>query len=132
MPNVVNQSVECGNCGYALPLDNLSKPSDECSPCPNCGSLKRKFNVTIEDRVESHEYLKGEMKKPSSKHKKKRADYEFEQGVTTGKDGKLVYKRKVKDREHPDSPDSYVEYVRDKDGNIIVNKSEKLSEHRKA
>ena len=72
------------------------------------------------------------MKKPDSKHKKKRADYEFEQGVTTGKNGKLVYKRKVKDREHPDSPGSYVEYVRDKDGNIIVDKSEKLSEHRKA
>jgi uncharacterized C2H2 Zn-finger protein len=131
MSGVSKESVECGNCGYALPLDDLSKPSDERSPCPNCGSLKRKFNVTIEDTVELHGYLKGEMKKPTSKHKKKRADYEFEQGVTKGKNGKLVFKRKVKDREHPDSPDSYVEYIRDKDGNIIVNKSEKLSEHRK-
>jgi uncharacterized C2H2 Zn-finger protein len=130
MSDVSKESVECATCGYEFPLYELSKPSNERSPCPNCGSLKRKFKVTIEDTVKSYGYLKGEMKRPVSKHKNNRADYEFEEGKKMGKDGKLVYKRKVIDREHPDLPDSYVEYVRDKDGKVIVNKSEKLSEHR--
>ena len=78
-----------------------------------------------------HEYIGLEAKKPYSKHKKNRADYECEKGVKRGRNGKLVYKKIVRDREHPESPDSYVEYVRDEEGNIIVNKTEKLSEHRK-
>jgi rubredoxin len=130
MSGVSKESVECGNCGYVFHGDDIDQESGKRNPCPSCGSLKRKFNVAIEDTVELHGYLKGEMKKPTSKHKKKRADYEFEQGVTKGKNGKLVYKKKVTDRQNPDSPDSYIEYVRDNDGNIIVNKREKLSEHR--
>ena len=51
------------------------------------------------------------------------------EGEKTGGDGELVYKKKVIDREHPDLPNSYQEYVRDKDGKILVNKNEKLSEH---
>jgi len=68
-------------------------------------------------------------RKHDSKHKKNRADYESEQGIIKGKNGIPVFKRKIIDREHPTLPDTYVEYVRDKDGNIIVNKSEKLSQH---
>jgi predicted nucleic acid-binding Zn-ribbon protein len=132
MSGFVTDSVKCGNCGFVFQADDLSKPLSERSPCPNCGSLKRVMDVNIEDKLVLHEYLKVEAKKPSSAHKKHRADYEFEQGVAKGRNGNLVYKRKVKDRENSDSPGSYVEYVRDKDGNIIVNKSEKLSEHRKA
>ncbi len=132
MSGVINEYVECAGCGFVFQADDLGKPISERSPCPNCGSLKRIINVTVKDSLGLHDYLKGEMKKPSSRHKKHRADYEFEQGVIKGKNGKLVFKKKVMDREHPDSPDSYVEYVRDKDGKVIVNKSGKLSEHRKA
>jgi len=82
--------------------------------------------------MEPHGFLGGKLKKFTSKHKKNKADFEFEQGITTGKNGELVYKKVLKNREHPTSPGSYVEYVRDKEGNIIVNKSEKLSEHRQS
>ena len=126
----VSKSVECNNCG--MTFYDLDQPLSKDNPCPNCGSFEGIVKVGIKAILEPHGYLGGKMKKPTSKHKKKRADYEFEQGVTTGKNGKLVYKRKVKDREHAGSPGSYVEYVRDKDGNIIVNKSEKLSEHKEA
>jgi len=129
MSDVVNDSVQCP-CGYIFHGDDLDQESGKRKPCPKCGSLKRIFNEKAEDGVVLSEHLKGEIKKPSSRHKKGRADYEFEQGVIKGKNGKPVYIRKVIDREHPDSPESYVEYVRDKNGNIIVNKSEKLSEHR--
>jgi hypothetical protein len=131
MSDEVNDSVQCP-CGYIFHGDDVDQESGERKPCPKCGSLKRIFNKGLKDGITSHDYIGLEVKKPYTKHKKNRADYESEQGVTKGRNGKLVFKRKVKDREHPDSPDSYVEYVRDRDGNIIVNKSEKLSEHRKA
>ncbi len=130
MSDIVDDYVECGNCGYLFQCDDIDKESGKHKPCPKCGSLKRNIYVTVKETLVLHEYIGLKAKKPSSKHKKNRADYESEQGVKRGKNGKLVYKRKIVDREHPDLPDSYVEYVRDKDGNVIVNKNEKLSEHR--
>ena len=132
MSGVVNESVKCGTCGYLFHDADLDQESGKHKPCPKCGSLKRIIDVAVEDKLTLHDYLAVEIKRPLSKHKKHRADYESGQGIIRGKNGKLVYKKKVRDREHPDSPGSYVEYVRDKDGNIIVNKSEKLSEHGKA
>jgi len=129
MPDIVNNSVKCGDCGYVFQGEDLYQNSGERKPCPKCGSLKRHIFLSINETLELSEYTGIKARNPSTKHKKNRVDYESEQGVTTGKNGKRVYKRKVIDREHPDSPMSYVEYVRDKDGNIIVNKSEKLSEH---
>jgi len=130
MPDEVDESVKCGKCGYVFQSDDLDQKPGERKLCPNCGTLN--IFLSLKDTVELSEYIGTKIRSPSTKHKKNRVDYESEQGVTTGKNGKRVYKRKVIDREHPDSPGSYVEYVRDKDGNIIVNKSEKLSEHGKA
>jgi rubredoxin len=130
MSEVANESVKCDDCGYVFQGDDLDQDSGKRKPCPKCGSLKRQIFLSIKETLELSEYIGIKARNPSIKHKKNRPDYESEQGVTRGKNGKRVYKRKVIDREHPDSPGSYTEYVRDKDGNIIVNKSEKLSAHR--
>ena len=123
-------SVECSNCGFVFQDEEPSKPREEWEPCPECGSLKRMVRLTHKETLELHEYNRLKAKKPASKHKKNRPDYELEQGKKIGKDGKLVDKTVIKDREHPDLPDSYVETVKDKNGNIIVDKHEKLSEHK--
>ena len=70
-------------------------------------------------------------KKPSSKHKGGRADHEVGKGIKKGKDGRLVYKENVIDREHPSTLGSYIEVVKDLNGNVILDKREKLSEHNK-
>ena len=120
-------TIECGKCGYVFQSDVLAgKPN----PCPICGSFGGHAYLTHKETVNLNEYIGLSAKKPTSKHKHNRADYEFGEGKKIGKDGKLVYKKRIMNREHPDLPDSYVEVVKDKDGNIIVNKSEKLSEHR--
>ena len=77
------------------------------------------------------EYIGIKAKKSSSKHKSNRADHEFAEGKKIGRDGKSVYKKLIRDREHPNSDNSYQELVKDaKTGKVIVDKHEKLSEHR--
>jgi hypothetical protein len=83
----------------------------------------------MKEQINLHEYIHLGAKKQGSKHNGNRVDFELGEGEKTGGDGELVYKKKVIDREHPDLPNSYQEYVRDKDGKILVNKNEKLSEH---
>ncbi len=123
-------SVECSNCGFVFQNEESNEPREKWEPCPYCGSLKRMVRLTHRERLELYERQKLKAKKPSSKRKWRRPDYEEEKGKKIGGDGKLVDKTVIKDREHPDLPNSYVETVRDKDGNIIVDKHEKLSEHR--
>ncbi len=87
--------------------------------------------MTVKETLVLHEYIGLQAKKPSSKHKKNRVDYEFEEGKKKGKDGRLIYKKLVKDREHADSDNSYQEHVVDAEtGKVIVDKHEKLSEHK--
>ncbi len=129
MSSDINESVECSECGFVFQGNEVGKHPREHEPCPNCGSLRRHVRVSVKETWGLSEYTGIKAKKQGSEHKNKRADYEFGEGKKKGGDGKLVYKRMVRDREHPNSPGSYIEYVRDKDGNIIVNKSEKLSEH---
>ena len=86
--------------------------------------------MSIKETWGLSEYIGIKAKKQDSKHKNNRADYEFGEGKKKGKDGRLVYKKSVKDREHADSDNSYQELVIDvKTGKVIVDKHEKLSEH---
>ena len=64
--------------------------------------------------------------KPSSKHKKKRAANEIEKGGRIGRDGKLVSIERVIDRDS----NRYKETIKAENGQTMVNKDEKLSEHR--
>ncbi len=143
-------TIRCSHCGYLFHNEQSNKSSQEHEQCPICGSPKRnicvnlvaeigssvkaevvKPDVTIEKEATLFTDAKLERQAPGSKHKKNRADYELQQGRRIGKNGKLVYRRSVKDREHPDSDDSYQELVKDaKNGAVIVDKHEKLSGHR--
>ncbi|MFC2071513.1 hypothetical protein ACFLUU_02185 [Chloroflexota bacterium] len=123
-------SVECSICGFGFNREEVSGSLQERKPCPNCGSLRRNIRLTFRETLGMSEHIGIKAKKQNSKHKNNRADYEYEEGEKKGKDGELVYKKRVINREHPDSPNSYVEVVKDKDGDILVNKSEKLSEHK--
>jgi len=87
--------------------------------------------VSVNETLELSEYVGIKAKKQDSKHKKNRADYESEGGKTRGRDGRLVNKELVKDREHASSDNSYRELVVDAEtGKVIVDKHEKLSEHK--
>ena len=132
MSGVVNESVECSSCGFVFHGGEVGEHPGEHEPCPSCGSLMRNIRLTIKETLGLSEYIGIKAKKQSSKHKKNRVDYVFEEGKKKGKDGEMVYKKRVINREQPDLLGSYIELVRDKDNNIIVNKNEKLSEHRKA
>ena len=132
MSGVVNESVECSSCGFVFQGDEVGKHPGEHDPCPNCGSLRRHIRVSIKETLGLSEYIGIKAKKQNSKHKNNRADYEYEEGKKKGKDGRPVYKKLVKDREHADSDNSYQELVIDAEtGKVIVDKREKLSEHGK-
>jgi len=110
---------QCANCGF------IFESTDEVGqPCPRCGSLDRRIHSHQD--AKAHGFLKLKKKGASSKHKKARADYELQQGERIGKDGKLVSIERVIDRDS----EHYTEVVKDKDGNVIANKDERLSEHK--
>ena len=130
MSGEVSESVECSECSYVFQGEELDQDSKERKPCPNCGSLRRNIRLSVKETLGLSEYIGIKAKKPTSKHKKNRADYEYEEGKKKGKDGRLVYKKSIKDREHTALPHSYIERVTDiETGEIIVDKDEKLSEH---
>jgi DNA-directed RNA polymerase subunit RPC12/RpoP len=41
MPNVVDNSANCGDCGYIFHGDDVDQETGKRRPCPKCGSLKR-------------------------------------------------------------------------------------------
>ena len=133
MSNTISESVECSDCGYVFHGEEVGKHPGEHNPCPNCSSLRRHIRLSIKETLGLSEYIGIKAKNSSSKHKRNRADYEFGEGKKIGKDGKLVYKKSVKDRENANSDNSYQELVVDvKTDEVIVDKHEKLSEHGKA
>ena len=133
MSSAVNESVECGSCGLVFQGDEVGEHPGEHEPCPNCGSLRRHIRVSVKETWSWNEYNKIKAKKASTTHKKHKVRHEFEEGKKKGNDGRLVYKKLVKDREHAKSDNSYQELVIDVEtGKVIEDKHEKLSEHGKA
>ena len=120
-----NISVECSNCGFVFQNDELNEPIEKRKPCPKCGSQKRTVHLVFKESLGLLERMKLKARKPTSMHKKHRPDYELEQGRKIGKNGKLVSIERIIDRDS----DHYKEIVKDKDGKVIVDKDEKLSEH---
>lgn len=130
MSGVVNESVECSNCGFVFQGDEVGEHPGEHDPCPNCGSLRRNVRLSVKETLVLSEYIGIKAKQQKSTRKKSKADYEFEEGKKKGKNGEMVYKKRIINREQPNLIGSYIEVVKDKDGNIIVDKNEKLSEHK--
>ncbi len=119
-------SVQCSNCGFVFQNEDPKKPSSERKLCPKCGSQNRTVHLVFKETLELVERMKLKARKPTSTHKKRRPDYELEKGKKIGKDGNLVSIERIIDRDS----NYYKETVKDKDDKVIVNKEEKLSEHR--
>ncbi|MGB8706970.1 MAG: hypothetical protein WCD72_03335 [Dehalococcoidia bacterium] len=111
-------SVLCSDCGFDF------ENEDHTKACPKCGSRNR--SITLTEEIKSHELLKLRKKGAASIKHKHRFDQEIVTGEKVGKDGKPVSIEQVVDREQ----DVYKETVKDEHGQIIVQKDEKLSEHR--
>jgi len=111
-------SVSCLNCGF------LFENEDHNRPCPKCSSRNR--SVTLTGEIKPHGLLKLGKKGAKSKRHKHRFDQEIVTGEKTGRNGKLVNIERIVDREQ----DLYKETVKDGHGQVIVQKDEKLSEHR--
>jgi len=111
-------AAQCANCGF------IFESSEEVGqPCPKCGLLDR--NIGVDDEGSAHEKLKEGRRDPAKKHGHGNY-YTLEKGERIGKDGKLVSIERVIDRDS----DHYTEVIKDKDGTVIVNKDERLSEHK--
>ena len=110
-------SVSCLNCGFTFENEDHNKP------CPKCGSRNR--GVTLTAEIKPHGLLKLGKKGAMSKKHKHKFDTEIVTGKKIGKDGKLVSIERVIEREQ----DVYKETVKDEQGQIEVEKREKLSEH---
>lgn len=111
-------SVSCLDCGFTLEREDHNRP------CPKCGSHNRSITLTTE--IKPHALLKLGKKGAKSKKHKHKFDQEIMAGNRIGKDGKLVSIEQVIDREQ----DVYRKTIKNEHGQTIVQKYEKLSEHR--
>jgi hypothetical protein len=58
MTESINQSVICGECGYALE-ELVNTNIDKRSPCPSCGSTKRFFKVNVTTSIAVNLHMSG-------------------------------------------------------------------------
>ena len=116
--------VECTNCGFTF----LNEVPTKSTSCPKCGSRAIKFHQNVGGgQLKPRGLMKLKAYKPPSKHKKKRAAIEIEKGGRIGRDGKAVSIERVIDRDS----NRYKETIKAENDQTMVNKDEKLSEHRK-
>ena len=104
--------------------DCEEKLSEDDKVCPNCGSKKRHIKLNIEEKIELHNQIKGEVKEKGIKKPVK----EFKVGDDLHrKSGKWYHIER-----HINRKDNYYkEIVKDKTtGKIIHNCEEPLSKHR--
>ena len=106
----------CRDCGEKL--------SEEDKICPNCGSKKRNIVVTLEEKIELHNQIKGKVKEKGVKRPVK----EFKIGNDLHrKSGKRYHREMYINRRG----NHYKEVVKDKTTGKIIHKCEEpLSEHR--
>jgi rubredoxin len=51
MSDTADNSVSCGNCGYIFKGNVSDQEPGKRKPCPECGSIKRAFNVKTETKI---------------------------------------------------------------------------------
>jgi len=116
---MVSTKYFCQNCKKEL--------NEGQKPCPYCGSEKRDIKVEVREEIKIRESLRGRQKRKGFK----KFMVEFLQGWFPSKNKKEfpdgVQKTRLIDKKN----DKYQEKVIDeKTGKIVVNKDEKLSEHK--
>ena len=112
-------TVTCAGCG----APTLETPSQTRTPCPQCGSTARQFNVEITEELKLREGLKFKHKNPEGKT--------LAEGLSGDdlhrKSGKWMKKERLIDR----AKDHYKEVVTDPDtGSVVHQCDEPLSQHR--
>ena len=60
------QQVYCGQCKNEL-QEQPNITENQRSPCPFCGSKTRDYTMTLEERIDHHEFIKGKSFPPGSK-----------------------------------------------------------------
>ena len=112
-------STLCADCGFVFEKEDYNKPC-----CPKCGSRNRHIIET--DEGKGYELLKLREDGNALRKHNHRFCKETMTGERIGTDDKLVSIKQVVDRER----DTYTKTIKDEHGRIIVQKDEKLSEHR--
>jgi hypothetical protein len=124
------REVTCALCGTALD-DDLDAPAERRQPCPNCGSTARNAHIYVSGSAVGHSSLRLRQKRPGFLGRSGRSKgglvREVLQGEEQSADGSWVDKVRVKDRE----ADRYAERVVAKDGTVLHDVDEPLSEHRR-
>lgn len=114
--------VFCGGCGEELgESPNLIESGHK--PCSKCGSTIRNFESVLEERLELHDRATGNLFPPCSKRWKQRVE-----------SGKSLY-RKTREwndfsRNFNRVENQYDEVFKNKDGKVIKEVHEPLTEHR--
>jgi len=126
MDNNMSTTVNCAECGIALPAGHASQSSD--LPCLECGSVKKNIRLEFTDNVgvEVHDSLRGKVKDPSLPSKNNpRVDF-FSGDDLCKSDGKWMRKERVLDRDN----DHYKEVVIDPETEEVIHHNEEpLTEH---
>jgi hypothetical protein len=116
----------CANCEFCWESQEDIDLSHR-EPCPECGSISRKFNMLCQDNLQFHEAWKGKIKDTALPSKKKvRVEFFDGQEWSVALE-KFVNKVVLRDKRQ----DHYHEKVVDPDtGTIIHECTEPLSKHK--
>lgn len=117
----MKNGIICSNCNLTI---DLADDFDQQKPCTSCGSIKKTFFVSINEKVTLRDGLGLKAKRPGDKRPYVESlnipDY-------SARLNKVVHKTRVIDRDN----DRYSEAVIDYDsGEIIHHSDEPLSQHR--
>jgi len=115
-------TVKCANCGASI--DCIGDTPDHRAPCMNCGSRKRIYSISINEKMVMRGGIGMSVKRPGGKRPyiEDRSVPDFSKSRE-----KLVHREQVIDRDN----DRYLERVKDyESGEVIHHCEEPLSEHR--
>lgn len=113
-----NPDIRCANCDA-----DLSAGSDE-PPCPYCGSEGRNIFVHVQEGVQVHESVAGKVRRKGASGRRA-------QEFKSGDDFKHSTEEWVRlERRINREDDRYYEKIPDKNGNVIREVDEPLSQHR--
>lgn len=112
--------VRCKTCGIEL-NEKTDTPMESRPPCPYCSSMERDIIARIHENMQVHEGFRAKSFPPNSR----KFETDVQSGEFSDKDGKIVNKNRVIDRNN----DIYSEKIVDESGNVLRDVNEKLTDH---
>jgi hypothetical protein len=119
--------VMCGNCGLVL-NESTDTPSIKRSPCKNCSSTIRQFNLQCMEKIKPLALIDAKKRSPGFSSKNKLRIH-LQKGDQINHDtGRWVLKERIINREK--NPATYFEQIVDRDsGEVIHNDEGPLNQH---